>query len=363
LLLLWLLVAVPGAARPAHDFPGYLAVADRYRGDDRSKALLEILDWTSPEISAALADLRRRGSRLRSPATSPEEIDFRSVEAAVLMHAEAGLLALQAMSPAGADTHLAISVALFEWSRKEARDLRRRATREPQTPGLAIVETIDPRDFYQALAAVALSIGFPSTALPFAEEAVRSAPLDADVHLVLGCAAEALAAEQGIRHEDGDARRSRDQADRALHDALALDPGLQEARLRLGWLHFDRGRLVEAEALLDEVEAHPGDDRQRYLARLVLGRLAARRGRNDEAATFYRRALEVWPHSQAARLALAWALEQSSGPAAAQPLVAGSLAESRRIDRRPDPWWLYSGGPPGLASSTLQRVWERALGR
>ena len=180
---------------------------------------------------------------------------------------------------------------------------------------------------------------------------------------MLGCAAETRARELALGRQDSEAGRRREQAERALRDALALDPGLQEARLRLGQLLVDQGRLVQAESLLDQVEADAADDRQRYLARLFLGRLATARGRVDDAVGFYRRALEAWPDSQAARLALAQALERSSGPSVAWPLVAGSLAASGRLDRKRDPWWVYLLGPPGQAHASLSRLWNEALGR
>ena len=291
---------------------------------------------------------------MRSP-RAPGDIAFHTVEAAVLLHAEAGLLSLQAASNDEWRTHLRISVELLDWSHTAAKEQRRH--------GHAIAERIDRRDFDVALAAASLSLGFPATACSFAEEARRRAPLDAEVHLVLGCAAETRARELALGRQDSEAGRRREQAERALRDALALDPGLQEARLRLGQLLVDQGRLAEAEAFLDEVDAGAADDRQRYLARLFLGRLAAARGRVDDAAGFYRRALEAWPDSQAARLALAQALEQSSGPSVAWPLVAGSLAASGRLDRTRDPWWAYLFGPPGQAQASLERLWNEALGR
>ena len=111
------------------------------------------------------------------------------------------------------------------------------------------------------------------------------------------------------------------------------------------------------------MERRSGDDRQRYLARLFLGRLAAQGGRQDEAAGFYRRALGAWPDSQAARLALSHALEVVAGPAAARPPVAASLAASQRLDRATDPWWLYPFGPPGVAKAALDRLWKEGLDR
>ncbi len=315
----------------------------------------EILSWTLPEVEAAAAGLRHQGRRLRAVPAAPGDIDFRTVEAAVLLQAEAGLLSLQAASNDEGQTHLRISAELLDWSHTAAKEQRRR--------GHAIAERIDRRDFDMALAAASLRLGFPATACSFAEDARRRAPLDAEVHLMLGCAAETRARELALGRQDSEAGRRREQAERALRDALALDPGLQEARLRLGQLLVDRGRLAQAESFLDQVEAGAADDRQRYLARLFLGRLAAARGRVDDAAGFYRRALEAWPDSQAARLALAQALEQSSGPSVAWPLVAGSLAASGRLDRTRDPWWVYLFGPPGQAQASLERLWNEALGR
>jgi tetratricopeptide (TPR) repeat protein len=170
-----------------------------------------------------------------------------------------------------------------------------------------------------------------------------------------------LAEEFVLRRRESDAQRARDAAEKALRDALALDARLQEARLRLGKLLLDLGRAVEAEPLLAEVEERAADTRQRYLARLFLGRVAERLGRPEEALRLYGRALEAWPDSQAARLALAHALELSSGPAAPLVLVGATLAASRRPDRVEDPWWLYLSGPIELTRALLEQVWARAL--
>ena len=368
MLLLWLLVAAqaPGA-RPEYDLASYLTLAAAYGSAHHAAALREIREWPPGVVRAAVADLRRRSRQLRSVPTSPGDIAFGTVEAAVLMHAEAGLISLEALDLAEAANHLGASVALYQWSREAAVEVRNWDEARPRafgpTPGLEIRPRIDVRDFSVALAAAALAAGSPTTAHPFAERARRIAPLDPEVQLVYGCVAEGLAEEQSLRHRESAAADWRDQATVALLDALALDEGLLEARLHIGKLHLERGRLTQAERRLQEVEASSGDDRQRYLARLFLGRWAARQGRLDEAAGFYRRALEAWPDSQAARLALGRAVERSSGPAAALPLVAASLAASQRLDRSADPWWLYRFGPPGLANAALERVWTEALDR
>jgi tetratricopeptide (TPR) repeat protein len=352
---------------PEYDLTSYLAVAAGYGSTDHAAALREIREWPPGVVRAAVADLRRRSRQLRAVPTSAGDIAFGTVEAAVLMHAEAGLLALESQNLAEAANHLGASVALYQWSREAAVEIRNRAEAEPPdfgpTPGPGIRPRIDIRDFSVALAAAALAAGSPTTAHPFAEKARRIAPLDPEVQLVYGCVAEGLAEEQLLRHRESAAADWRDQATVALLDALALDGGLLEVRLRLGRLLVVQGHEIEAEPIIDDVEAHAGDDRLRYLARLFLGHLAERRGRHDEAARAYARALAAWPDSQAARLALAHAVEGTSGPAAARPLVAASLAASRRLDRAADPWWLYRFGPPGLAKAALDRVWTKALDR
>jgi tetratricopeptide (TPR) repeat protein len=148
-----------------------------------------------------------------------------------------------------------------------------------------------------------------------------------------------------------------------MRDALAVDPGRHEARLRLGRLLLARGALAEAEPALEAVERDATGTRERYLARLFLGRLAERRGRPEDAARHYAEALELWSDSQAARLGLALVLERNEGPAAARPVVGESLSASRRPNRATDPWWLYPFGPPGIGEAALGRVWQRALGR
>ena len=370
LLLCFLVAAQAPLVRPQYDLANYLAVATASRSPNRALARREILEWRSGEIEAALQALRGEGDRLRAVPVQADDIDFRTVEAAVLLHSDVGLASLQAMSFAEAEFHLDTSVKLLEWSRHAAARARSfdnvrayldaRDDRLPTHPR-AIRDRIDLGDFYKALAGTALAVGFPLTARPFAEGAVRAGPMDAEAHLISGCVNASLAEECALGGRDSDAQRARAAAEKALRDTLALDPGLQEARLRLGKLLLDVGRAVEAESLLAEVDERGADERQRYLARLFLGRVAERLGRPGEALGLYGRALEAWPDSQAARLALAHALERSSGPAAPRVLVGATLAASRRPDRAEDPWWLYLSGPLELTRATLERVWARAL--
>jgi tetratricopeptide (TPR) repeat protein len=368
---LLLALAVPPAptAWPKGDLGLYLATAAAYGAGNRNAALREIRQWGAFEISRATGALREEEKRLRSEVKLPTEIAFSTVEAAVLLHAEAGLIYLQEQRPPAAKRHFDASTALLRWSRGAAARARNRTIVRgkvfddvPDEPRQELRESIDVRDFYVALASASLALGYPETAVPFAGKARAEAPRDAAVQLVLGCAAEGLAVERALLHRDGDASRARRDAEAAFREALALAPETLEARLRLGKLLQDGPHAIEAEPLLAAAEAAATDDRQRYLARLFLGRAQERLGRSDEAIRSYRRAFAAWPDSQAARLALAHALERSSGPAASRGLVQTLLDPIRRPDARPDPWFVYPVGPPGLAQAAFNRVFERQSG-
>ena len=355
-MLLLLLALVQGpAVRSDQHLAAYLTLVSGYAAGERIDGLRKIRTWRSVEIDGALAALRDRGDDLRAVPAGRSDIDFHLVEAAVVLHAEVGLLALQASSPVDAGSHLARSVALFEWSRGAARRLREPPDRLP--PAFDIRERIAPRDFYLALAATALFFGHGPAARTYAERAVKASPRDAEVYLVLGCAAEYAANDQVLKKDAAATRRFRREAESALRQALAIDPGLVEAHLRLGHVLLAEGRLTEAEPVLAEAEARAGDGRGRYLARLFLGRAAdapaaapvtprsctaapSRRGRRR------RRPVSRWPTPS----------RSEGDPSAARAQVAVSLEASRQDDRPADPFWGYRFGPPGAAKAVLDRV-------
>ena len=351
-------------------------VAAEYRTGDREGALIEIRGWRQGEIRAGIRALREEADRkhkvvLRAGevVVLPVEIDFRTVEAAALMHVEAGLLELQSLGVARAESQFSAATSLVEWSHElKAQRLRllarlRRTHEAKQLDrALSIELRIDKREFYVALAAGALAVGFPPAALPYVERAKAAAPLDAEVLLLSACVKESLALVEKVRTRDREARRLREEAEALFRETLAADPAQAEARLRLGGVLLAGSRPREAEVVLRQAVEEARDDRQRYLALLFLGRASEQEDPRSGAA-FYRRALEAWPDSQAARLALARCLEASAGPPEAHPLVMASLLDSGRPSREPDPWWSYPFGPRGLAMVAVERLWQATLGR
>ena len=149
----------------------------------------------------------------------------------------------------------------------------------------------------------------------------------------------------GYRSERGDSGSlpgaSLPQAEARYEKALALDPDLLEARLRLGRVRLLRGRPEQALPDLQRV-AVEGQPAQRYLARLFEGR--AREGLGDLAGAVaaFRTATAHAPRAQTGLLALGRSLERLGDAAGAQEAFARASEAGVAFD----PWWVYLSGQP-----------------
>jgi tetratricopeptide (TPR) repeat protein len=147
-----------------------------------------------------------------------------------------------------------------------------------------------------------------------------------------------------------------------LRRALELDPGLVEARLRLGRLLYQLEGPAEAQtelvrALRESREV--GHVFAWYLGGLFLGELHEDAGRVDEAVAAYREAVAAIPAVLSARMALTHVLlandRTDEGWAAARGSFDNSKA-NRLADT--DPWHLYSRGQAWQAASRLRAMRE-----
>jgi tetratricopeptide (TPR) repeat protein len=131
------------------------------------------------------------------------------------------------------------------------------------------------------------------------------------------------------------------EADTAFRRALAADPGLGEARLRLGRVRLLRGRVGEAIVELQQVAREDGSLRRRYLARLFEARAHEKRGDLESAVRAYRAAVAVEPEGQSAWIGLGRALDLLGRREEAEEAFAAALGLRRE---RGDPWWSYVRG-------------------
>ena len=124
--------------------------------------------------------------------------------------------------------------------------------------------------------------------------------------------------------------------------ALADDPLVgAEARLRLGYLHWARGRDDAARDELAKAAERATDTDIRYLAQFLLGRIAISRGDHAGAIPHLQSALAARPGSQSAAVALAALELQRADADQAHDLARASLDDPRAAV---DPWRLFLYG-------------------
>jgi tetratricopeptide (TPR) repeat protein len=143
------------------------------------------------------------------------------------------------------------------------------------------------------------------------------------------------------------------EAERFLSQAVAADPALLEARVRLGRVQFRLGRDEDARRTFEEVLRRNGAAPLPYLAHLFLGQVHERAGRSAEAIAEFTKALERDPEAQAAAVALSHALLLTGDTSRARRVLGEGLAHAGRR-KTPDAQWRY------VASNTerMEELWE-----
>jgi tetratricopeptide (TPR) repeat protein len=143
--------------------------------------------------------------------------------------------------------------------------------------------------------------------------------------------------------------------------AVALDPGLDEAWIRLGHLRLVSGDLEAASDALGRAAATPPASVPGYWRALVLGAVAEAQKRPDEAAARYRAALDAYPKGQAAAVALSHVMAENLGDrAGAAQILREHLAASPARVFASDPWWLYNMGQAWRVSGWLEDLARRS---
>lgn len=144
-------------------------------------------------------------------------------------------------------------------------------------------------------------------------------------------------------------------AESLLRRALAADPEIVEASLRLGRVLTRRQRNEEALPHLRKAIANATDPAIAYYAHLFMGDATQALGQLDEARRQYEKAIAIFQDSQAARLALGFVLRSLGDRAAARAAIDPALDTSPR-GPDDDPWWEYYDGDAGQVERLLEEL-------
>ena len=315
--------------------PAYESVVRRYAAGDRKGAVANLADWPEGRLRDEFTALR---ALVQASLACPGGCGAANVwqripiEAALMLHSDAA----QEVRGEGRLPRLHESAAV---------EIARLMKQDPSRRTFA-------RRWYEAMAGLAQGENRWGEALEWAERGLEDYPDSAGMHLVLGSIEETLGARLGFRAH-------LETAERALRSAVAADPSLGEARLRLGRVCWRLGETTEARSFLQDVLDRKPERETALLAHLFLGRLDEDAGRLDEATQAYEAALALDPSAQAARIALSHVRLRRGDTASARAEAETALGFSG-YRLRQDPFWLYPWGPSVEVEERLEALRQEA---
>jgi tetratricopeptide (TPR) repeat protein len=326
----------------------FQALVQRFARGDVEHVALELSSWPESGERAAVESLIK------------QQVNLKTLESAAMLETD---LAFRVVQSNGvfkvADVHLQAAHTLID-------ALGRRGSDSLQAQSFQ-------RRWYLVMGTRFITMNELEAARTYIGAGLHAFPIDAPMLLASGMVAEASATTGGgmmraqhpaIRRRDpvlvdheAEFRKARanmlSTAEAAYRRALALEPRLDEARLRLGRVLSVRGDRVGARNELNRALAGAPGRRVQYLAHLFLGRVAADAGELPTAHTEYEAAQTAFPESQTPYVALA-ELADRRGLAETVQEVLGSMRQSERPDGRQqveDPWWSYLFGGGGQLES------------
>jgi tetratricopeptide (TPR) repeat protein len=269
-----------------------------------------------------------------------------------VFEAEAGSAADVGHELAGTSLHCGFAMALVDSLRQDA----------PTTPFIAA--------WYRGVAAV-LQLHREVVAAPlFAEGAVLLFPHDPVLLLSAGIVNETLASptvqagayfrDSGLSPVIGPSATYLEQAERYLRRARDADPGMTEARVRLGHVLGRLGRHEEALVELRAAAAATAPPFVTFFASLFAGDEEAACGRAEPALAAYLHALSVFPASQSAWLSVSHVRQRLGDRTGA--VEALRRAVEARPGGRQDPWDEYGAGLGRQAPELLRALRTSASG-
>ncbi len=319
----------------------WVKIVRRYARGERAEAIGALGRWSERDLAgqvAAVEDAARATERCR---LCPSLLDGLPLRAAVMLHWDRDLADRPAPPPGEVEQGRRCPGPTAALAERLARVL----SREAAASGFA------RRFFRMAVASCQWDACFAS-AEHWANGAIQLFPRDAELLLARGSAREELATigwpSPTAMPELADpvaavaaARREwLEKARQDLSDALAIDPGLELARLRLARVLWRLGERERARRYLEAAPFSPDSPDHVYLAHLFLGRIHQDDGRLEAAISEYRLAAALHPTAPSAGTALSNALLLAGDADAARGALRQGLGGAGSRPER-DPFWDY----------------------
>jgi tetratricopeptide (TPR) repeat protein len=324
----WLLAAPPGSEATDRLDPRYLELLRSYARGDRPQAIAGLAKWGERALQeqvGVVQDARLAAERCPKCTNPLAGVPLR---AAVMLHTDRDRV--ERPEPNGREE-------IPRCPGANARVARRYATilaRDPETQDFA-------RRFFLATALVWQHGACFEDAELQAHAGLELFPRDAKLLLAAGSALEERAAlttasvrQDGVLVQKEWLKEARS----AFTEAVARDPDLVLARVRLGRVLWRLREPVLASEALEEAVARARDSDHRFLAHLFLGRVHEDAQRLDRALVEYRTAVEVDPDSQSAAVALSHALQLMGEPEESRRALSRGLVDHRNTR---DAYWDY----------------------
>jgi tetratricopeptide (TPR) repeat protein len=346
---------------------------ERYARGERAEAVAAVGEFTESDLKEAFAAIQLLGRRAAGCGSCPERAALRRIPlpAAVMLHADRHWLDRANWRVAEHGTP-DCSVGFQQEMAERLAILVAGQLIGGQQDSVAFARRFHLAMVYRWHAELCLD-----EALRWAQAGLKWFPRDPELLVARGTVEEVIGTSSYRRLRPGVAGLTQTQraqvlapdtvgrirlesARRSYEDALVADPGLAEARLRLGRVQWRLGQGERGQAALQAMLAAGGDASQQYLAHVFLGRIHEDGGRLPEAEREYRQALALAPGSQVAAVALGHVLQLAGDTAEARTVLREGLAHARRRTEG-DAYWRYLLGPADVAESLFDDLRQRTL--
>jgi tetratricopeptide (TPR) repeat protein len=344
----------------------YWDIVARYTRGSRAEATAEIAGWNEKDLGRILKSIQdlEKAARRCDACEDRARFDALPLRAAILLHAERDRVdRLAKVQENGGAAECAVSAN----GRMSAELLGPAALQ----PGGARFAARFAASFALHLRSALCFL----TGRNWAEAGLKLVPGDAVLRFADGLASETIGVtgfvEPTLRpvfdgrgrhvagYENVNPKKELNRAAADFEQALAIDPHLSEARLRLGrvWWRLGRGREAR-DALKQAVTETSGPTR--YLAHLFLGQCLEDDGDLPGAIDHYSAAVAMRPDTQIGAVALAHAQSLRGGSERAREILESALSLSGRR-QTVDPYWNYLMGAPETAEALIEDLRRETL--